>query len=86
VERLRRARYEGHDGYRVNGVAAIARALEHVNLAWAMVGWCLRLPGFDRLAQLVADLLGAGPRDIPYRRAHGRHTLEAPRGRHADHP
>jgi protein-S-isoprenylcysteine O-methyltransferase Ste14 len=86
VERLRRARYEGHDGYRVDGLAAIARALEHVNLGWAMVGWCLRLPGLDRLAQLVADLLGAGPRDIPYRRAHGRHTLQASRGRDADHP
>ena len=86
VERLRRARYEGHDGYRVDGVAAIARTLEHVNLAWAMVGWCLRLPGLDRLAQLIADQLGAGPRDIPHRRAHGRHPLEAHRGRHADHP
>jgi protein-S-isoprenylcysteine O-methyltransferase Ste14 len=86
AERLRRARYQGHDGHRADGVAAIARTLEHVNLAWAMVGWCLRLPGLDWLVQLIADTLGAGPRDIPYRRVNGRHTLKADRGRRADHP
>jgi protein-S-isoprenylcysteine O-methyltransferase Ste14 len=85
VRRLRRARYEGPDGYHADGVAAVARTLEHVNLGWAVIGWCLRIPGLDRLTQLVADRLGAGPRDIPYRRAHGGDALQAPRGRHADH-
>ena len=40
-----------------HGVVALARALEHINLAWALIGWMLRLPGIARLAQCVADSL-----------------------------
>jgi protein-S-isoprenylcysteine O-methyltransferase Ste14 len=40
------------------GVAAIARALEHLNLGWAMVGWLIRLPGISRVLQLLADASG----------------------------
>jgi protein-S-isoprenylcysteine O-methyltransferase Ste14 len=52
------------DGYRVTGVAALARALEHVHLGWALVGWCLRLPGVCQLAQILVDALGGGPRRV----------------------
>ncbi len=82
---LRRARYEGPDGYHADGVAAVARTLEHVNLGWAMLGWCLRLPGLDRLVQSIVDSIGGGPRDID-RRSDGRYAGEAARRRPADHP
>jgi protein-S-isoprenylcysteine O-methyltransferase Ste14 len=61
---LVRARYEGPDGYWVDGVAAVSRGLEHVNLAWAVVGWFLRLPGLDRLAQIIVDGVGGQPREL----------------------
>jgi protein-S-isoprenylcysteine O-methyltransferase Ste14 len=73
---LRRVRYEGHDGYRADGVAALARALEHVNLGWASVGWCLRLPVLDRVLQSIVDNLGGGPREI--RRSDDGHAVQAP--------
>ena len=38
------ARYEAADGDVEHGVAAVARAMEHLNLFWANVGWLLRLP------------------------------------------
>lgn len=47
-----------------SGVAAFARALEQANLALAWVGWWMRLPGVDRVLQLVADAVGLGPRDL----------------------
>jgi protein-S-isoprenylcysteine O-methyltransferase Ste14 len=58
----RRAEYVADDGHRERGVAAVARGLEHVNLAWAYTGWLLRLPGVGWLAQLVTDALIAPPR------------------------
>ncbi len=65
---LRRITYEPGDGSRAaSGVEAIARALEHIHLGWALVGFCLRLPAVGWLAQLLADASGAGPRRIPRR-------------------
>lgn len=58
---LWRALYVGGDGHRENGVAAVARGLEHLSLGWAYVGWFLRLPGLRWLAQLVADAMIAAP-------------------------
>ncbi|MBM7785613.1 methyltransferase [Tenggerimyces flavus] len=58
---LWRARYVSGDGHQENGVAAIARGLEHLHLGWAFVGWFLRLPGVRWLAQLVADAMIAAP-------------------------
>lgn len=53
--RLSRLTYEAVDGrYREEGVAAMARALEHVHLGWALVGWTLRLPGLGACLQLLA--------------------------------
>ena len=40
---LRRLRYESDD-LEADGLVALARALEHLNLGWAFLGWMLRLP------------------------------------------
>ncbi len=53
---LRRMRYDPADGApEDDGIVAFARALDHLNLAWAFCGWMLRLPLVSRLAQLIAD-------------------------------
>lgn len=60
---LLRMRYEVPDeGYQVDGIAALARALEHLNLAWAMVGLAARLPLVRPLLQVLVDASGGGPR------------------------
>jgi protein-S-isoprenylcysteine O-methyltransferase Ste14 len=45
-------------GIEESGVAALARALEHVHLGWAFLGFLVRLPGVHTIAQLVADAMG----------------------------
>lgn len=45
----------GDGGVPEEGVAALARALEHLHLGWAMLGWIARLPVVRGLLQLVAD-------------------------------
>lgn len=63
---IRRLRYVPPEGVpAVEGVAALARALEHLHLGWAYCGFVLRLPLLDRLAQFVADAAGFGPMTIP---------------------
>ncbi len=65
---LDRLTYEPGDGTPCEiGVAALARALEHLHLGWAAVSWMLRLPLVAPLAQLVADASGAGPRRVARR-------------------
>jgi protein-S-isoprenylcysteine O-methyltransferase Ste14 len=59
-----RITYAAADGTIFTGVAALCRALDHVNLAWAWLGWTCRLPGVCHLAQLVVDAVGGGPRTI----------------------
>jgi protein-S-isoprenylcysteine O-methyltransferase Ste14 len=62
---LRRMRYESADGSEGDdGVRAMARVLEHLNLAWALAGAVLRLPGVWWCVQLVMDASGLGPRDL----------------------
>lgn len=46
------------------GVAAIARALEHLHLGWAVAGWLLALPGVVQLAQVVVDIWGPAPQRV----------------------
>ncbi|MEV6317097.1 isoprenylcysteine carboxylmethyltransferase family protein [Streptomyces sp. NPDC051776] len=71
-KRLRRMTYETDDGtVRADGIAAFARMLAHLHLGWALLGWALSVPGVRWFAQLCADALGAGPRDIPHRTAGG---------------
>lgn len=60
----RRLNYEA-GGRRWEGVAALARALEHLHAGWALGGWALRLPGVSGIVQLMVDAAGGGPRDLP---------------------
>jgi protein-S-isoprenylcysteine O-methyltransferase Ste14 len=62
---IRRMRYDPGDGAgTVEGVRALGRALEHINLAWAVAGIALRLPLVWRFVQVVMDASGLGPRDV----------------------
>ena len=62
---LRRITYEPGDGTRASsGVEAIARALEHIHLGWALLAFLVRLPLVCEFVQLVADASGAGPRRV----------------------
>jgi protein-S-isoprenylcysteine O-methyltransferase Ste14 len=49
-----------------DGIAAIGRSLEHVNLVWAIASWIIRLPLILPTLQLITDAIGAGPRDITW--------------------
>jgi len=60
----RRLTYVGTDGFRESGVRALARALEHVSLAFAVVGWVIRLPLVGEFVQLMTDAVGGGPRQL----------------------
>jgi len=44
------------------GVAALARALEHIHLGWALAGMFVRLPLVRPCVQLIVDISGGGPR------------------------
>lgn len=46
------------------GVRAVARALEHVHLGWAVAGWTMRLPLLRSVLQLLVDASGGEPRLI----------------------
>jgi protein-S-isoprenylcysteine O-methyltransferase Ste14 len=59
---LDRVRYEGADGHIEEGIAAIARALEHIHLAWAVVGFAMRLPVARQMLQTIVDAAGGGRR------------------------
>lgn len=59
---LTRITYDPGDGGREEqGVAAVARALEHIHLGWAFAGWLTRLPGLRWVLQLLTDASGGGP-------------------------
>ena len=63
--RLTRITYEPNDGSRdAAGIEAVARALEHVHLGWALLGFLLRVPMVCQLAQLLIDASGGEPRPI----------------------
>jgi len=67
---LTRITYESVDGsYRVSGVGAIGRALEHVHFGWALVGFTIRLPVICSAVQLIVDASGGGPRSEGHRDA-----------------
>ena len=66
---LTRLGYFGPDGHEASGVAAFARALEHIHLGWAMVAWVLLLPGLGRFVQLVVDGVGGAPLAEPIARS-----------------
>jgi hypothetical protein len=72
---LLRIRYEAADGSVDEGVAAVARALEHIHFGWALLGFTARLPLVRPIVQLVVDATGGGPRSI--RSASGEITARA---------
>ena len=61
-EVLYRLTYEDTRGNRWSGIAALARAMDHLHLGWALAGWALSLPLVRHAVQLCTDALGAGPR------------------------
>jgi hypothetical protein len=62
---LTRITYESDNGrYRASGIVAISRALEHIHLGWALIGFACRLPIVASFVQLLADASGAQPRRI----------------------
>lgn len=66
---LRRVTYISPNNEPIRGVAAIARALEHLHLGWAIAGWVLALPGVSHLAQVMVDVFGPSPHvvaGLPY--------------------
>lgn len=60
---LSRITYCAAGGQReVQGIHAIARALDHLNLAWAFCGWMLRLPIIAWVAEMIAEAVSpSGP-------------------------
>jgi hypothetical protein len=63
--RLTRIRYESAgDARAASGVEAIARALEHVHVGWALAGALARLPVVRPIVQLIVDASGGGPRHL----------------------
>ena len=62
VEARRMSYDPGDGGPPAEGIVALARALEHVHLGWAFLGWAIRLPLVAPVAQLVADAIGAEAR------------------------
>ena len=62
---LTRLTYDPCDGCPEEvGVAALARALEHLHLGWALIGWVIRLPVIIQFIQLIVDAVGGEPRLI----------------------
>jgi protein-S-isoprenylcysteine O-methyltransferase Ste14 len=61
---LERVRYERPDGSYEEGVPAIARALEHIHLGWALLGFAARLPLARPLLQLIVDASGGEKRSL----------------------
>ncbi|MDP9121694.1 MAG: isoprenylcysteine carboxylmethyltransferase family protein, partial [Acidobacteriota bacterium] len=55
----------GDGGPEDQGLAALARGLEHLHLGYAILGWMLRLPLLRPLLQLLTDASGGGPRPVP---------------------
>ena len=60
---LERITYDPGDGSpHQRGVAAVARALEHLSLGWALVGMLARLPVLVNALQFLTDASGGEPR------------------------
>jgi protein-S-isoprenylcysteine O-methyltransferase Ste14 len=59
-----RITYVGADGAKYSGIAALARATDHLHLGWAITGWVARLPVVSQLLQVMVDAVGGGERTI----------------------
>lgn len=49
--------YIDHNGMKFKSVNAIACSLEHINLAYATLGWFMRLPIINHILQLIIDTM-----------------------------
>lgn len=56
-EDLMRMAYKDSDGFEAQGIHALGRSLEHINLMWAFVGWAVRLPVISHIGQRIIDAL-----------------------------
>lgn len=63
---LERMTYES-ESVEDDGLAALGRALEHVNLGYALAGMALRLPGINAALQAIVDASGGGPMPVTRR-------------------
>src|SRR5262249_33143268 len=54
----------GDGGPAEQGIAALARGLQHPHLGYAWLGWTARLPLVRPFLQLLADASGGGPRRV----------------------
>ena len=61
---LRMTYAPGDGGAEEKGLAALARALEHIHLGWAVIGFAMRLPVVAGALQLLIDSCGGGEREI----------------------
>lgn len=62
---LDRITYDPGDGTpEEQGVAAIARALEHINFSWALLAMIARLPAVSFALQAIVDASGGGPQRV----------------------
>ncbi len=62
---LERITYDPRDGSEPeDGIRAIGRGLEHIQIGWAFAGACLRLPVLGDVVQLLMDASGFGPRFV----------------------
>ncbi|MCA8924112.1 MAG: DUF393 domain-containing protein [Planctomycetes bacterium] len=63
---LARVTYAADDGLlEAEGLIAVLRVLEHVNLLWAYLSWLLRLPGISHVARVLSDVASGGPNLVP---------------------
>lgn len=57
------ATYIDHNGNEYKSVKAIAHSFEHINLAYASLGWFMRFPIISHLLQLIVDAMDYGEMD-----------------------
>ncbi len=66
---LTRMTYDPQDGTaEQSGITALARAFEHINFGWALLGMAMRLPGVCGLLQAIADVNGGAPTRVVRKR------------------
>ncbi|BDD05777.1 methyltransferase family protein [Aureibacter tunicatorum] len=57
-KKIAQVTYVDYLGNEYRSVDAIAHAFEHINLAWASLGWFMRLPVIHELLQVIVDGVG----------------------------
>jgi protein-S-isoprenylcysteine O-methyltransferase Ste14 len=60
---LQRMTYES-EAVEEEGLAALARSLEHINFIYALLGMALRLPGVNAALQTILDVSGGEPMPV----------------------